>query len=111
MYEQELANFASKSKDGKGISVTKKRQLKIDASFLSKKLKQQHRLGSYPITAKYSRASKGTASKSTSHCEQEINIASPLKRMENEMSKLDEHVIKVYKRGSLNLPQLHAELN
>ena len=38
LYEQELANFVSKSKDGKGIPVPKKRQLKIDTLFLSKKI-------------------------------------------------------------------------
>ena len=101
----------SKSRDGKGISIPKKRQLKIDTSFLSKKPKQQHRLGSYPITAKYSRSSKETSAKSTSQCDQEIRIASPLKQIENEMSKLDEHVITVYKGGSINLPQIHAEWN
>ena len=37
-------------------------------------------------------------------------MASPLKRMRAEMSKLDEHVIKVYKSGSINLPQISAEL-
>ena len=37
LYEQELANFVSKSKEGKGIPVPKKRQLKIDTSFLCKK--------------------------------------------------------------------------
>ena len=31
--------------------------------------------------------------------------------MKAEMSKLDEHVIKVYKSGSINLPQINAELN
>ena len=53
LYEQELANFVSKSKYGKGIAVLKKRQLKIDTAFMSKKLKQQHTLGFYPVTAKY----------------------------------------------------------
>ena len=83
LYEQELANFMSKSKDSKGIPIPKKRQLKIDTTFLSKKPKQQHRLGSYPITAKYMRSSKETSSKLTSQCQQEIRIASPLKRMES----------------------------
>ena len=69
LYEQESANFVSKSKDGKGIPIPKKRQLKIYTSFLSKKPKQQHRLGSYPITAKYSRSSKETSAKSTSQCD------------------------------------------
>ena len=62
LYEQELANFVSKSKDGKDIAVLKKRQLKIDTAFMSKKPKQQHRLGSYLVTAKYP-----TSSKETSH--------------------------------------------
>ena len=31
--------------------------------------------------------------------------------MKAKMSKLDEHVIKVYKSGSINLPQIDAELN
>ena len=101
----------SKSKDGKGIPVPKKRQLKIDISFISKKPKQQHRLGSYPITAKYPRSKKETSSKSTSQCQQEIRIASPLRQMENEMSKLDEHIITVYKSGTINLLQIQAELN
>ena len=69
LYEQELANFVSKSKDGKGIAVPKKRQLKIDTAFMSKKPKQQHRLGSYPVTAKCPTSSKETSGKSNSQCE------------------------------------------
>ena len=111
LYEQELANFVSKSKEGKGIPVPKKRQLKIDTSFLCKKPKQQHRLGSYPVTAKYSGARREAGPKSTPECQQEIRIASPLKQMENEMCKLDEHVIKLYKSGSINLLQINAELD
>ena len=111
LYEQELANFVSKSKDGKGIAVLKKRQLKIDTAFMSKKPKQQHRLGSYPVIAKYHTSCKETSHKSNSQCEQDVRIASLLKRMKAEMSKPDEHVIKVYKSGTINLAQINVELN
>ena len=70
-------------------------------------------MGSYPVTAKYPTSSKETSGKSNSQCEQDVRIASPLKRMKVEMSKLDEHVLKFLctKVAASICLKINAELN